>query len=462
MNRAIVMLLPLALLLPSSLAFNCNSLAGEDIGACNEVTSSNLSDTEKELLISEIINKNMHYADHSFIYEWNTKIDFDQAPEGVKVYNSGFIKDAWLRIIAVMPSVIENDVLSSGSGRIVSAFNYRVETPPDYNSGGYPDSSDGDCRREYRLTSNQYWLDNYANNEYIGSGRLADFNENSDINFNVKLKVQTQTEVEHWTWYSWCCARMDGACIRICHECRFSNTDNLVHEVNIEDNKLVKYYNPEIEPEFKLINEYYGTRHGRLDIDNFSSFSLNFDNSYYRKFNYFYSLNYSLRPYFVLNLKANRYDKESFDNINVENINNSYEFFVHNTSNCSLSIFTHFKSWKEECLFNDLLAKLKISTDKLVYSEDDLIKVNIIEPKGVDVTVSYGDKTITAKNNAEFRAKYPYNKITANFDEVKTQRVIHVKKEDSWDFALNMGVFSSIFYVFYLVVKKYFGILLQF
>lgn len=458
MKKAIVLIM-LLLLLPFSLAFDCDSLVGDDIGFCNEVLDSSLNNSEKELLIAEIINKKAYYPDHSFIYDWNTRIEFNQAPEGTKLYSSGFIKDAWLRIIAIMPSVIENEVLSSGAGKMLSAFNYKVEIPQNYNSGNYPDTSDGDCRREYRLISNKYWLDNYANNEHIGSERLADFNENKDINFNVKLKIEIKTEVKHWRWHSWCCARRKGRCVRVCHECKFSHTSNLVHEVNIEDNKFVKYYNPKIEPKFKLINEYYETKEGKLEIDNFSSFNLNFDNSYYRKFNYFYNLNWSLKPYSVLTLKANRFDKESSNNINVENINNSYKFLVHQTNDCSLDLFTHFKSSREECVFDNTPIGLKISTDKLIYSEDDTISVSL-EPKGVDIRLNYANKTITARDNAGFRAEYPYNKITADFEEIKAQKIIHVKKKDSWDFLLNMGVFSGIMYVVYLVVKKCWGVFL--
>jgi len=450
MKKAIA-LLPLIWLLPFSLAFDCNRL-GDDMELCNEVTSSSLNDSEKELLILDIMNKKENYPDHESVYEWNTNTDHQ--PD--TLHSSGFIKDAWLRIIAIMPTVIKNEVLSPGYGEILSAFDYKVELPEDYYADSYPDSDNGDCRRQYRLISDNYWLDNYANGDYIGNGTLVEFNKSRDIDFNVTLRIEVEAEIEHWAWHVWCC-RLGRRCLQVCHECRHKITGSTSDEIVISDNTSVKYYNPSIDPQFRLTNQYYGTMQGKLDIANFSSFTLSFDNSSYEKFNYYYS--FSSDQHNVLTIGANRFDEESSNNINVEDNNNSYNFIVHNATDCSLNISTHFRTWTEECTFNHTPIGLEIDTDKLAYSDGALISVDL-QPKGADINVSYGDEVVTVKDETEFIAEYPYNKVTAELDDVKAQKIVHVKKKDSWDFLLNMGVFSSIIYVFYLVIKKYFGAIL--
>ena len=141
-----IFLLALVMLLPSAIAFNCNSLSGGDFYVCNSIQNTNLTNYEKDLLISDIFNKNKTYPNFDFVYSWNTNLDISNPSNG-KTYSSGTIKNAWIEIIALMPSIIENDILySSNTGKLRTEYNYQYVLP----SG----TEYGDCRTDYSGADN--------------------------------------------------------------------------------------------------------------------------------------------------------------------------------------------------------------------------------------------------------------------------------------------------------------------
>jgi len=102
---------------------------------------------------------------------------------------------------------------------------------------------------------------------------------------------------------------------------------------------------------------------------------------------------------------------------------------------------------------------MSIETDKNQYNPKEPISVKL-EPKNTLVKVRYGNEEKSAQNEVQFEAKKNNNKITVNLNDREVEKVIHVKNEDTWDFALNFGVFSSVIYAFYFAIKKSWGALL--
>ena len=97
-----LILLILTALLPSVIAFNCDTLGGGDLYICKEIQSTSLTSYEKDLLISDIFNKNKTTPDFDFIYLWNTNLNIPNSPDG-KTASSGTIRNAWAKIIFLTP-----------------------------------------------------------------------------------------------------------------------------------------------------------------------------------------------------------------------------------------------------------------------------------------------------------------------------------------------------------------------
>jgi len=161
MKNKIALFMTLVLLLPSAIAFNCNSLSGGDLQVCNSIQSTNLSSLDKDLLISDIFNKNKTTPDFNFIYSWNTNLNILKSPDG-RTSSSGTISNAWMKIITLMPSIIENNILyGSKNGKLMTSYNYNVNLPSGTESG--------DCRTDYYGLSSYANLNVYLNNELIGT-----------------------------------------------------------------------------------------------------------------------------------------------------------------------------------------------------------------------------------------------------------------------------------------------------
>jgi len=435
------------LLLSSVFALDCSNVRGEALKECNAIMASNLSNADKQQLVADLVYTDRDFANHSFIYDWNTDIEFNSVPEEVKVESNGYIKDAWLKIVAVTPSVLSEDkLLSPGTGKVLSAYNYRVELP----SG----KEGRDCRTDYNLASNQNWLDVYLNDNLIGNSKLTDFQVPEDLDFKDELKIKTVTEVKHYENERYCCRTIRGICRKHCNKCKYRSTEYRTDEVNLEDSRKAYLYSPLILSEIRAVDKYHDTTVGILNISNFTSFSLNFENASFKQFNYYYNANVSLAPYDVLTLRANRFTKKESDNINVEQINDSYKFYVANPNECKIQFYDHFNSFEQTCNLNSDFPLLKVETNKLQYKENETINVDL-EPKDTQVKVKYGDEEVLAQNSVQFKANQNHNKITAYLGERKSEKVIHVKKDGTWDFALDLGVFSGIMYSFYLLIRKY-------
>jgi len=59
------------------------------------------------------MNPNIDYPDYDFAREWNENLTFTKyAPADTRTYSSGSIRDAWVKIVDLWPSVmIDNKTL---------------------------------------------------------------------------------------------------------------------------------------------------------------------------------------------------------------------------------------------------------------------------------------------------------------------------------------------------------------
>ena len=440
------------LLAPMAFGISCNNLDADIDAQCNEIKSSTLAEPEKQHLLNGLAYPASSNANHSIVYDWNTKIQFNEAPEGAQKVSNGYIKGAWLKTISVMPSVISKDrLLTPGIGTIQNAYNYRVEMPSGTDSG--------DCRTEFSIRREQASLNVFLNGNPIGTSILTEYQGSGTLNFKTTLSIIYEIEAKHYKNFRYCCRPSRRGCNGYCDDCRYDNTEVWSNTVNLEDTKIAYQHWPIIKANIRGIDKYRETYVGILNISNFDSFRLDFENSSLSQSNYYYGAELSLPPYNVMTLKANNFSSKKSENINYQFANSIYKFYVANPVECKLKYSSHFSSWEQDCSLKFDFPEMSIETDKNQYNPKEPISVKL-EPKNTLVKVRYGNEEKSAQNEVQFEAKKNNNKIIVNLNDREVEKVIHVKNEDTWDFALNFGVFSSVIYAFYFAIKKSWGALL--
>jgi len=449
MKKQIFILLALALLLPSAIAFNCNSLSGGDIYVCNSIQSTNLSQTEKDILIADIFNKNKTTPNFDFIYSWNTNLNILSPSDGKK-YSSGTIKNAWVDIIALMPSILEDDVLySSDKGKLMTAYNYEYILP----SG----TASGDCKTYYSLEEKKENLDVYVNGRLIGHDELSSFivkPGEETLNFISRLNLEVKYKIKHYQRKRYCSEYKDGKCVRYRTVCEYSFTNYQTDTLTLTDNLQAKLYKSELNSSFKVTDKYNGITQGILEADNFTKLILSFNNSQYQDNKYLYSLNYTL-PYYVLTLKAEKIEDTSFNNIHVDKEGDKFTFTVRDDSNCKIELFDHFNSIAKSCDMSFNETDFSIKTDKTDYFENDTIKV-YISPDNVTINLSYANENKLAKNYTEFKAVLYENKINAKLNDKEVNWFVNVKKKENTILLYNLCILSFLGYFFYKAAKAYY------
>lgn len=439
-------LLPLFLVC-TAFALDCKTLEGEKLEACNDILESNLSVQAKNESVLAIMNHDYFAPNFTFTEQRNTAISFSKAPEGVPVASSAYIRDGWLKMFSVTPSVTENGrLLAPSEGKVLSAYGYRVEVP----SG----TAGGDCNTDYSLGSNSAALDIYANSALIGHSKVTAFNVVEDTVFSSNLRIDAGITVTHYQDVKYCCDTSNGYCVKYCVACSLKGTETLADSLQLKDQISATFYNPIASHKLLATDRYYNTTVGRLNFSNFTAVKLSFENSSYEKRFYTYQLVSSLAPYGVLGYRAIPAKYSRIKNVLADDRDSSVRFVVKNTAGCRLELDTHFDRQIELCSLSELPEPLIISTDRLTYFEGDTIKVTI-SPSDKPVFVKYGNSSQSAYGTVSFTAVYPYNKISASSGELSAEKVVAVQERGSLSFLFGLTVFSGLNYFLYNVIKKY-------
>lgn len=430
--KQLFILLAVALLIPLATAFDCRTLNENDRYICNYIQNNNLSQAEKDLIISDIFNLNKTTANHDFIYYWNTALKIPNNPDN-RTTNQGTIKKAWLKIITLMPSVLENNILyGSRNGKLMTAYNYSVQLP----SGRLP----GDCRTTYSLLSKGQMLNIYLNGNLIGHDKLTSFALGSptDLNFNAILIITVKYRIKHYT------RNDEGDCV---YDSREDKIDNL----GLTDNFNAKAYRQVPQSYFKITDKIQDTTKGFLESSNYTSLILSFNDSYYQNRKYVYHLNYSL-PYYILTIRAEPFNETISNNIYIEEQNNKILFTVKNTNNCQIKLFDHFHSTLKNCDLVYNAVNLSIITDKLNYYDNETIKVTIF-PQNITVNLTYANITKIAQGNIDINSTLYENKISAVFNDEKAEKFVNVQKRENMIIVYNLCIFSFFSFCVYKFLR---------
>ena len=438
-----------AALLPMVNAFNCNPLQGSDLVVCNQINNLNITDQEKDALAISAFNPNRELPNHDLVYFWNTNLDVNQAPDFVKTKDRGVVKDAWLKIFSLMPSIIKNNELYCDSkGEVLSEYNYRIELPRKKASG--------DCKTNYRLENHNSNLEVFLNNKKIGKDKLSSYNniKAKNLVFRSELTINSNIKVEHYKDKRRCCKRKGKKCVKHCYRCEHSSTEILKDILILTDTLNAKLYNKKPTSRLQILDKYNSITSGLLNVNDFTSFILEFKDSKYKYNKQFYELNSSFKPYDVLTVRENNFESEKTNNIQINKINDKqFEFLVSNVKDCKINLYTPFSEIENSCSLNYSTLGLTIRTDKQYYKTNETINVDIF-PKNLNVSIRYGNKTESAKDSVQFKAEPYFNKIYAQFNNEKAEKTISVIRSDNILLGWKIIVLGFITYISVSVLTK--------
>lgn len=434
---------------PIIFSYSCDGFSNEYKEACLEIAHSDLTDSEKELLISNLENENNVEPPHFLVYSKNTNLEIKDSPEGVQTYLDDFIENAWMKIFTLMPSIIYKDYLYVPQyGKLLVGFHYDFDEPQDYRSPGYPKKQNGDCKTTYRLLEKTETNKVYVDGIYQGQGQLVPITVNRDSKIESIYNVKIKYEVNHYEWDRDCCKRRYGFCVKYCYDCEYDHDRDVIGEITIRDSLNVKRYNNNLVAEITEIAQMPYSN--KLDIGYSDSVEISFLNSAYSYYRYLFEIVSSIPPYNIQTIKATDYGSESISNL----FKQEDSLIVGNIQDCKIRGFDFFNEIENVCSSESSYIGLRIETDKLKYSEGEEIEVKIF-PADVWVNVSYAEDSYSAKGKINLNAKAPFNKVKAIYGWGSAEKIIYIQNKSRLILVYNLLWILLIFFLLFILLRKY-------
>jgi len=419
---------------PLVLAIDCSFISPSNYEYCLEILNSDIPEGEIELLISNLEYVNKFFPDHDYVYNINSNIEVELAPEGTTVYEKEFIKLGWVKIFSLMPSVLYGDILYvPEKTSIFTGFNYELKIPENYYGSKYSRNEYGDCKTKYYLLEDSSENKVYVNNKYAGSGKLLDVFVEADSEIGVFYNVDVEVKIKHYKWDNYC---------------KYDYTEIKKESLKIEDDVYVKKYNNNLFAEVVSLPSYEET--SRIKINNSDSIKVSFEDSKYSFNKFIYLINYSMSPYYVNTLSARSYNQEKLSNL----FKDGDELIVKNAKDCKIFSYDFFNILEKDCDLEIQNLDFFIKTDKLKYNIGETIKVYIF-PENISAKVSYANETRIARGYVEFLAVSYKNKILAEYVGIKSEKIIYIISRNRLLIIWNLFIFALFNYFFYFILKKY-------
>ncbi len=410
-------------------ALDCSRINPELLTDCSAIIESSLNQTEKDYFIRALMNTNPSEHDYSLIEDWDNGIKFNSTNSNDAVTGeTEYIKNAWLSIISISPSVIlDNKTYTNNTGKITARYNYSIQIPDG--------TLDGDCRTEYSLDSNSANLGIFQNETLISSSSQAEFSGSGEL--KAVLDIDLTITAEHYRTEKYCCCDNKGSCCGYCEECNYANTEEITSHLTLSDTRQTYTFPDQKIPEIRLLNTNKGTN--KFYLNTTESFTLRIGNSSLSFSKYYYSIEQSHSPYEILSLGANKFNSTYTKNIIYENHDSEFTIYSSTKEPCKLILLGHFQDSKYSCDLNSTEEPINITTDKLIYKDSEKINLNF-SPKNTPITIKYSNQTIQAENNATLTAEYPYNKITLGYGKTIAEKFIIVRNNKGLGYFLNFGI----------------------
>jgi hypothetical protein len=403
----------LLLVVPSVFAIDC-SLVDQD--SCEWIEEQDLTEEEKEELYNALLYT--EFPDYDYVYEYNLDLEVEDSQDKE---DGEYIQDAWVAIVAVMPTVEIDDVLyHNGEGEILLTYDYNVEYP----SG--PDS--GDCKTKYGSSSTSRSYKLYANGESIGYSSLQDFEIEEDIELVAELTIKKEIWISHYT------EQEKRGKLR----CSYDYKEYETETITVSDSLDLVYYDEEPSYSIELTDEANDGYHGSIEIYEYTAFALEFMDSSFEERNWYYY--YDINDYGALQIIAEPYTFTSEENLVMDS---DYNFVVNDIEDCFLSLYTHFSEEIYSCDLEYEDTDVSISLDKQYYEVGETIVVTV-EPSGAEVHLSYNDLELDATDGTEFTAEVS-GLVTATFNGKEDTEMVYVQSED-WDTFWSFSWFGIFLY----------------
>jgi hypothetical protein len=449
MKSALLPMVVLLLVLPSAFAFQCSLLEISQQSFCNQIMQSNFTSQEKDALMTLLMYIDREKPNYELVSFWNQEIRASNPPQNVTITNKGTIRNAWMRIFGVMPSVIENNTFYvSNKGNLQAEYNYSYQLP----SG----TASGDCRTDYSFYADRTLLNTTLNGKQVGLSQVSNFDGliSKNATFESSLDIRLDTQVSHYKTTKYCCATRKSYCIKWCTKCSFSSNQIITDELILKDKLSATRYDLSPNVTINGLDRYSNNFKGKLNINNLTYLSLLIGNSSYERSSFVYDFNYSFYPYNFITLKANPIYQENTQGLFITNRSQDGLIFLSpNSKNCSLTFATHFNSYKQDCILEADKINLTLKTDKFHYLDNETINLTII-PEDILVNVTYGNGTFSGKGSIFLKARYPNNKISIIYKDYETDVFINVINQSHWFTAVNLLIFILLNYLFYKIIVR--------
>lgn len=339
--RPTIFLFFLILLTPTALAFNCSFFEGNITLDCEELNEVN------ESLIADLIYTNTTIPNHDFVKDYNDAVVVDNAPQGYAKYSKGVIKDAWVALLSISPSIyFQNNTFVPENVEIRSEYDYGIQIPEDYYNSNKIDGAV--CKRLYSLESQNYFLNVLVNGDIKGSTKTFSCTITEDSLIQPVLGITAITREEEYVWDSYCCDWEEGDCVKYCYSCDYDDTDFITDTLVISDELQTTLYknNPNIS--FTIIESYNGANKGILNPGNTINLWLSFNNSFLSQNNFEYSARFIKKPFYLLQIEAEQAETTKYQNI----IRNGNTIYIKDASNCGLIYSDFFTTETKACKIN--------------------------------------------------------------------------------------------------------------
>ncbi len=422
--KKLVLTLFLLLVIPLATAFPCESIPEQE--SCLVIQNDpELTEEEKDELYNAIIST--EFPDYEFTYNYNTNIEFTDPPEDIQTTSAMHVKNAWMKIITAMPTIlIDNQLYSQEQGELLTAYNYEIELPSGIQGN--------DCKTTYSISQQEEQLNIYQNNNLIGNNPLQEYTINQDSTFTAELTIYVEIQTRHYQGHQGHC-NIGEYCPT---SCQYSHTTHQSSTITLDDHLDIYYYNEEPLGEIILLDELYNSYHGFILAENYTALDLEFQNSEYNLRNYYYDFNFTHQPYYILTIRANEEDSEFINNIIVE----ENEFFTNTIENPILTLYNHFETFQLSQTFNFTDQDLEIETNGLFHQIGDTITVT----SNIENTQFEYNGEIIIGNEAEFTATQEDQTIEATHQDKNATKMVFTSSE-SWGDFYNLGIFGMLIFL---------------
>ena len=275
------------------------------------ILSNALNTTEdKKLFIGEYI------ANNSFdsIEAWNPNIPFGKYPPNTS-RSSTNIKDAWISIAYLNPSVFDNGtylINTSTQPLIRHNFTFVVDTR----------RLGSDCNDNFRICGYDYSIPVTRTNTTI----------------TATMNVRSEYQADRYHWVTHC--DFFGCWVT----CDYYRTDDHLDSLTVSDSKNIRLTTFNSSSNYTPIGKYNGLVEVQINAND-SNVLFQIGNSTFYKTNYLYRIRTEAGPYNILVREVIPTNKTSVYGLSILDQNSSsFRLLAHYSDNCSLTVSDHFSS----------------------------------------------------------------------------------------------------------------------